>query len=45
MTGETNDASVKALRSRQMKNFHLALMISQVHIWKELLHAFNILLG
>ncbi|MCH85888.1 isoamylase 3 chloroplastic-like, partial [Trifolium medium] len=28
--GETDDASVRALRSRQMKNFHLALMISQV---------------
>ncbi|KAL1344655.1 hypothetical protein HN51_018523 [Arachis hypogaea] len=27
--GETDDASIKALRSRQMKNFHLALMISQ----------------
>lgn len=27
--GETNDANIKALRSRQMKNFHLALMISQ----------------
>ncbi|XP_024024358.1 isoamylase 3, chloroplastic isoform X1 [Morus notabilis] len=27
--GETNDSSIKALRSRQMKNFHLALMISQ----------------
>ncbi|CAK7347191.1 unnamed protein product [Dovyalis caffra] len=27
--GETDDHNVKALRSRQMKNFHLALMISQ----------------
>ncbi|CAJ1974074.1 unnamed protein product [Sphenostylis stenocarpa] len=27
--GETDDASIKALRARQMKNFHLALMISQ----------------
>ncbi|KAL5779792.1 hypothetical protein ACOSQ2_010529 [Xanthoceras sorbifolium] len=27
--GETDDVNVKALRSRQMKNFHLALMISQ----------------
>ncbi|CAL1390291.1 unnamed protein product [Linum trigynum] len=27
--GETDDPGVKALRSRQMKNFHLALMISQ----------------
>lgn len=27
--GETNDASINALRSRQMKNFHLALMVSQ----------------
>ncbi|KAH9690568.1 isoamylase 3 [Citrus sinensis] len=27
--GETDDASIKALRSRQMKNFHLALMVSQ----------------
>ncbi|GMH00182.1 hypothetical protein Nepgr_002021 [Nepenthes gracilis] len=27
--GETIDADIKALRSRQMKNFHLALMISQ----------------
>uniref|UniRef100_A0A1D1Z135 isoamylase n=1 Tax=Anthurium amnicola TaxID=1678845 RepID=A0A1D1Z135_9ARAE len=27
--GETNDMGIKALRSRQMKNFHLALMISQ----------------
>jgi hypothetical protein len=31
LTGETDDASIRALRSRQMKNFHLALMISQVH--------------
>ncbi|KAJ8772235.1 hypothetical protein K2173_027412 [Erythroxylum novogranatense] len=27
--GETDDCNIKALRSRQMKNFHLALMISQ----------------
>ncbi|KAK7852891.1 isoamylase 3 [Quercus suber] len=27
--GETDDISIKSLRSRQMKNFHLALMISQ----------------
>ncbi|CAB4297697.1 unnamed protein product [Prunus armeniaca] len=27
--GETDDSTVKAIRSRQMKNFHLALMISQ----------------
>ncbi|CAH9085727.1 unnamed protein product [Cuscuta epithymum] len=27
--GETSDANIKAIRSRQMKNFHLALMISQ----------------
>ncbi|XP_059631302.1 isoamylase 3, chloroplastic isoform X2 [Cornus florida] len=27
--GETDDANIKALRSRQMKNFHFALMISQ----------------
>lgn len=27
--GETADVNVKALRSRQMKNFHMALMISQ----------------
>lgn len=27
--GETDDANVKALRFRQMKNFHMALMISQ----------------
>ncbi|CAK9149035.1 unnamed protein product [Ilex paraguariensis] len=27
--GETADTNVKALRSRQMKNFHVALMISQ----------------
>uniref|UniRef100_A0ACD5XVE0 Uncharacterized protein n=1 Tax=Avena sativa TaxID=4498 RepID=A0ACD5XVE0_AVESA len=27
--GETNDLNVLALRSRQMKNFHVALMISQ----------------
>ncbi|KAF8411410.1 hypothetical protein HHK36_003959 [Tetracentron sinense] len=27
--GETADINIKALRSRQMKNFHLALMISQ----------------
>ncbi|XP_021743595.1 isoamylase 3, chloroplastic-like [Chenopodium quinoa] len=27
--GETTDADIIALRSRQMKNFHLALMISQ----------------
>jgi pullulanase/glycogen debranching enzyme len=31
-TGETNDLNVLALRSRQMKNFHVALMISQVSI-------------
>lgn len=30
MTGETNVKNINALRSRQMKNFHLALMISQV---------------
>uniref|UniRef100_A0A2P2MIS2 Isoamylase 3ic isoform X5 n=1 Tax=Rhizophora mucronata TaxID=61149 RepID=A0A2P2MIS2_RHIMU len=29
VSGETDDRNVKALRSRQMKNFHLALMISQ----------------
>jgi hypothetical protein len=28
--GETDDHNIKALRFRQMKNFHLALMISQV---------------
>ncbi|KAF5190243.1 Glycogen debranching enzyme [Thalictrum thalictroides] len=27
--GDTADANIEALRSRQMKNFHLALMISQ----------------
>ncbi|KAJ4953333.1 hypothetical protein NE237_030165 [Protea cynaroides] len=27
--GETTDNNIKALRSRQMKNFHVALMISQ----------------
>ncbi|KAK3030189.1 hypothetical protein RJ639_039666 [Escallonia herrerae] len=27
--GETGDTTIKGLRSRQMKNFHLALMISQ----------------
>eukprot|EP00262_Sarcandra_glabra_P000408 TRINITY_DN10485_c1_g1_i3.p1 TRINITY_DN10485_c1_g1~~TRINITY_DN10485_c1_g1_i3.p1 ORF type:complete len:788 (-),score=138.80 TRINITY_DN10485_c1_g1_i3:476-2782(-) len=27
--GETDDPKIKSLRSRQMKNFHLALMISQ----------------
>ncbi|KAI5404599.1 variant 2 [Lathyrus oleraceus] len=27
--GETDDTSIRALRSRQMKNFHLALMVSQ----------------
>ncbi|WCJ24786.1 Glycogen debranching enzyme [Euphorbia peplus] len=27
--GETDDPNIKALRSRQMKNFHLALMLSQ----------------
>ncbi|AEE82713.1 isoamylase 3 [Arabidopsis thaliana] len=27
--GETGDAHIKSLRTRQMKNFHLALMISQ----------------
>jgi pullulanase/glycogen debranching enzyme len=32
LTGETNDLNVLALRSRQMKNFHVALMISQVNI-------------
>ncbi|KAG5031256.1 hypothetical protein JHK85_015238 [Glycine max] len=36
LEGETDDASVRALRSRQMKNFHLALMISQNDItWHE----------
>lgn len=33
LTGETSDASIKALRSRQMKNFHLALMVSQVELF------------
>lgn len=28
--GETTDPKIQALRSRQMKNFHLALMTSQV---------------
>ncbi|RDY04554.1 Isoamylase 3, chloroplastic, partial [Mucuna pruriens] len=32
--GETDDASIRALRSRQMKNFHLALMISQLDVRK-----------
>ena len=32
VTGETNDLIVRRLRSRQMKNFHVALMISQVYI-------------
>ncbi|PHU11727.1 ATP synthase subunit alpha, chloroplastic [Capsicum chinense] len=27
--GETSDANINALRSQQMKNFHLALMVSQ----------------
>lgn len=27
--GETGDAAVNALRQRQMRNFHLALMLSQ----------------
>lgn len=27
--GETNDPSIMSLRSRQMKNFHVALMVSQ----------------
>lgn len=30
LIGETDDVKVKALRSRQMKNFHLGLMVSQV---------------
>ncbi|XP_022768373.1 isoamylase 3, chloroplastic isoform X2 [Durio zibethinus] len=30
--GETDDADIKALRFQQMKNFHLALMISQISI-------------
>ncbi|KAK4390083.1 Isoamylase 3, chloroplastic [Sesamum angolense] len=34
--GETADANVKALRLRQMKNFHVALMISQNEVtWHE----------
>lgn len=32
LTGETGDAHIKSLRVRQMKNFHLALMISQVKV-------------
>ncbi|KVI06832.1 Glycoside hydrolase, catalytic domain-containing protein [Cynara cardunculus var. scolymus] len=28
--GETSEANIKALRFRQMKNFHLALMVSQL---------------
>jgi hypothetical protein len=31
LTGEVDDTNIKSLRSRQMKNFHLALMISQVN--------------
>lgn len=34
-TGETDDNTIKALRSQQMKNFHLALMISQVMYLKD----------
>jgi len=30
LAGETNDPGIVALRNRQMKNFHLALMLSQV---------------
>ena len=30
VTGETGDTHIKSLRVRQIKNFHLALMISQV---------------
>lgn len=36
MTGETEDTSIKALRTRQMKNFHLALMTSQVQHFQNL---------
>jgi len=31
LIGETDDVKVKALRSRQMKNFYLALTVSQVY--------------
>lgn len=31
-TGETADKNIKAMRLRQMKNFQVALMISQVNI-------------
>lgn len=30
LLGETEDPNIKALRTRQMKNFQVALMISQV---------------
>lgn len=30
LSGETSNTDVNALRVRQMKNFHLALMLSQV---------------
>lgn len=36
LIGETDDISIKSLRSRQMKNFHLALMTSQVNIFESL---------
>ena len=36
LIGETDDISIKSLRSRQMKNFHLALMISQVNLFESL---------
>ncbi|CAN6466920.1 unnamed protein product [Victoria cruziana] len=33
--GETKDPSINSLRSRQMKNFHLALMVSQLEARKD----------
>lgn len=37
-TGETDDNSIIALRPRQMKNFHLALVVSQVHTNESQIH-------
>lgn len=34
ISGETSDKDIKALRLRQIKNFHVALMVSQVTFLK-----------
>lgn len=45
LIGETDDISIKSLRSRQMKNFHLALMTSQVNIFESLFILLSVCLG